>query len=302
MKYLGDYSGGATLDFTFSTHAADGTPTALVDGVVSVYKANGTTQSTEGVTLTASFDSVTGLNHVRIALTDAFYAVANDYSVVLTAGTVDSVSVVGTTLALFSIENRFDDVNVKSISGDTTAADTLELFAESLDQSTGQLDSGTLHDDTITAASIATGALTADAFAADAIVAATLATGCLTADAFAADAIVAATLATGAITADAFAADALVAATFATGALTADAFAANAIVAATLADDCITAAKINTGAITADAFAADALVAATFATGCLTADALASTATDAIAAAGMQEWLTSEHVFYVVSA
>jgi hypothetical protein len=199
-------------------------------------------------------------------------------------------------------DDGFMDVNVKAISEDTTAADTLELFAESLDQSTGQIDSGTLHDDTITAASINTGALTADAFAADAIVAATLATGCLTADAFAADAIVAATLATGAITADAFAADALVAATFATGALTADAFAANAIVAATLADDCITAAKINTGAITADAFAADALVAATFATGALTADALASTATDAIAAAAFQEWLTSEHVFYVVAA
>jgi hypothetical protein len=244
------------------------------------------------------FKEVDATNHpglYELQLADARFAVAS-------AKQLD-ISILGAaSLLRRSVTIQLDGVDVGSISGDTTAADTLELFAEALDQSTGQLDSGTLHDDTITAASIATGALTADAFAADAIVAATLATGCLTADAFAADAIVAATLATGAITADAFAADALVAATFATGALTADAFAANAIVAATLADDCITAAKINTGAITADAFAADALVAATFATGALTADALASTATDAIAAAAFQEWLTSEHVFYVVAA
>ena len=244
------------------------------------------------------FKEVDATNHpglYELQLADARFSVAS-------AKQLD-ISISGAaSLLRRSVTIQLDGVDVVSISGDTTAADTLELFAEALDQSTGQLDSGTLHDDTITAASIATGALTADAFAADAIVAATLATGCLTADAFAADAIVAATLATGAITADAFAADALVAATFATGALTADAFAANAIVAATLADDCITAAKINTGAITADAFAADALVAATFATGALTADALASTATDAIAAAAFQEWLTSEHVFYVVAA
>jgi hypothetical protein len=106
MKYLGDYSGGATLDFTFSTHAADGTPTALSSGAVKVYKSNSPDESAEGVELTPNFDSVTGLNHVRIVLTNAFYAVANDYSVVLTAGTVDGVSVVGTTLALFSIEHR----------------------------------------------------------------------------------------------------------------------------------------------------------------------------------------------------
>src|SRR5690606_13892571 len=33
-------------------------------------------------------------------------------------------------------------VNAAQVSGDATAADTLELFAEALDQSTGQLDSG----------------------------------------------------------------------------------------------------------------------------------------------------------------
>jgi hypothetical protein len=59
------------------------------------------------------------------------------------------------------------DVNVVSVSGDTTAADTLELFAEALDQATGQLDSGSLANGTITAASIASDAITAAKVAAD---------------------------------------------------------------------------------------------------------------------------------------
>lgn len=58
-------------------------------------------------------------------------------------------------------------VNVTQISGDATAADTLELFAEALDQSTGQLDSGSLAAGTLTAAAIAADAITAAKVAAD---------------------------------------------------------------------------------------------------------------------------------------
>jgi hypothetical protein len=111
MQYLGDYAEDyATLNFKFSTHKADGTPIALAGTpAISVYKANGTTQSTAGITLSVDFDSVTGLNNVLIDLSaDAFYAVGNDYSVVITTGTVNSISVVGTVLAHFSIENRFE--------------------------------------------------------------------------------------------------------------------------------------------------------------------------------------------------
>ena len=120
MQYLGDYAEDyATLNFKFSTHKADGTPIALAGTpAISVYKANGTTKSTAGVTLTTDFDSVTGLNNVLIDLSaDAFYAVANDYQVVITTGTVDSVSVVGTVLAHFSIENRFNETVVSDKTG-----------------------------------------------------------------------------------------------------------------------------------------------------------------------------------------
>ena len=133
MQYLGDYAEDyATLNFKFSTHKADGTPIALAGSpAISVYKANGTTQSTAGITLSVDFDSVTGLNNVLIDLSaDAFYAVGNDYSVVITTGTVNSVSVVGTVLAHFSIENR----NITAGS-----APTVEQIRAEIDSNSSQL-------------------------------------------------------------------------------------------------------------------------------------------------------------------
>jgi len=106
---LGDRAEDSTIDFTFSTRNVSAAPATLAGTpVISVYKANGTTQSVAGVTLTVDFDSLTGFNHVRIDTSaDAFYATANDYSIVITTGSVNSVSVVGNTVATFSIENRF---------------------------------------------------------------------------------------------------------------------------------------------------------------------------------------------------
>ncbi len=114
MSYQGDYAEDyATLNFKFTSRTTAGVPFALASGAISVYKANGATQSTAGITLSADFDSVTGLNNVLIDLSaDAFYAIGNDYQIVITTGTVNSVSVVGEVVATFSIENRFDEVNV----------------------------------------------------------------------------------------------------------------------------------------------------------------------------------------------
>lgn len=100
-------------------------------------------------------------------------------------------------------------VNVGAVSGDSTAADTLELFAEALDQATGQLDSGSLASGTITAASIASDAITSAKIADNAIDAGAIATGAITSAKFAAGAIDAAAIATNAIDADALAADAV---------------------------------------------------------------------------------------------
>ena len=130
MQQLGDFEEDyATLNFYFSTHKGDGTPATLSDTpAVSVYKGSSTTQSTAGITLNVDFDGVTGLNHVLIDLSaDAFYAIANDYAVVITTGTVDSISVVGMVVALFSIENRFADA--KKINGSASAAARMALSA-----------------------------------------------------------------------------------------------------------------------------------------------------------------------------
>lgn len=153
MQYLGDYAEDyATLNFKFSTHKADGTPIALAGTpAVSVYKANGTTQSTAGITLSVDFDSVTGLNNVLIDLSaDAFYAVGNDYSVVITTGTVNSVSVVGTVLAHFSIENRFQEADVTKIAGAAVSTATAQIGANIVSQD--NIDFGALQKASITAA------------------------------------------------------------------------------------------------------------------------------------------------------
>lgn len=108
--YRGDYFAGDTVHFKFTTQNGYGVPTALAGTpVVKIYK-NGTdsTETTTGVTLTASFDSVTGLNHVAVdtSADGTFYAAGSDFQAVITTGTVDSQSVVGYVVAEFSIQNR----------------------------------------------------------------------------------------------------------------------------------------------------------------------------------------------------
>jgi hypothetical protein len=105
----------------------------------------------------------------RLDLPDA--AVAAGVAGVQVGGTITGMVVYGPYITIDP------PVNVTKVSGDATAADTLELFVEALDQATGQLDSGSLANNTITAASIA----------ADAITAAKIANGAIDAATFAAD-------------------------------------------------------------------------------------------------------------------
>lgn len=122
-KYLGDFKAGATVSFKFTTYKpSTGAPFVLAGTpVVSVYKSNNTTETTTGVTLTVDFDSRAGLNHVEIVTTDAFYADPGQYEVVITTGTVDSVSVVGACVGRFTIGLNADAVWDEAYSGHTTA-------------------------------------------------------------------------------------------------------------------------------------------------------------------------------------
>src|SRR5262245_32001556 len=109
MNYRGDFSLGATIDLKFSTRRfSTGAPYTLAGSpAVAAYVGNGTTEITAGITLTPDFDGRVGLNHVRVVATSGNgFAAGTDVALVLTAGTVDSVSVAGEVVASFSINNR----------------------------------------------------------------------------------------------------------------------------------------------------------------------------------------------------
>jgi hypothetical protein len=107
-KYIGDYGKNDTITFMFTTfRPSTGAPFALAGTpVVSVYKDNNLTQDTAGVTLTTNYDGVTGLNFVSIATTGAFYVDGSSYECVITTGTVDSVSVVGSCVGRFTMRDQ----------------------------------------------------------------------------------------------------------------------------------------------------------------------------------------------------
>lgn len=123
---MGDYDTSAVIYGKFTTYRPSTGAAFTLGGTpaLSVYKDNSTTQSTTGVTLTADFDSVTGLNHFAIdtSADGTFYSAGSFFDIVITAGTVDSVSVVGTVVASFTLRK---DSSLKP----TTAGRTLDVTA-----------------------------------------------------------------------------------------------------------------------------------------------------------------------------
>src|SRR5688572_23135963 len=108
MAYLGDFRLGETFDTKFCTVTTTGAPTQLAGSpVISAYPGNSTTQITAGITLSVDFDSRTGLNNVRVVATSGNgYAFGTNVALVITTGTVNSVSVVGEVVGSFSIGTR----------------------------------------------------------------------------------------------------------------------------------------------------------------------------------------------------
>lgn len=123
---LGDFDTSAVIYGKFTTFKpSTGAPFTLAGTpALSVYKDNSTTQSTAGVTLTADFDSVTGLNHFAIdtSADGTFYSAGSFFDIVITTGTVDSVSAVGTVVGRFTLRKT-------SALKPTTADRTLDVSA-----------------------------------------------------------------------------------------------------------------------------------------------------------------------------
>lgn len=101
-----DYTVGDTVNYMFTTRRfSTGAPYTLAGTpAISAYEDNSTTQITAGITLTADFDTVTGLNHVAVVASGANgFEAGKDYHLVITTGTVDSVSVVGEVVGRFTL-------------------------------------------------------------------------------------------------------------------------------------------------------------------------------------------------------
>lgn len=153
MNYQGDTALGSTIDVKFTSRQfSTGAPFTLAGSpAVAAYVGNSTTEITAGITLTTDFDGRTGLNNVRVVATSGNgFAADSDVKLVLTAGTVDGVSVVGEVVATFSIEKRSAlrpsvagrTLGVES-DGDLTKVNTLDGHVAQTGDGYAVLNSGT---------------------------------------------------------------------------------------------------------------------------------------------------------------
>jgi hypothetical protein len=104
-----DYILGSTIYKRFTTRQfSTGAPFTLAGTpVVAAYENDSATQITAGITLGVDHDTVTGLNLLTIVATTANgFERGKEYDLVITTGTVDSVSVVGEVIGTFSIEKE----------------------------------------------------------------------------------------------------------------------------------------------------------------------------------------------------
>lgn len=103
-----DITLGETIYPKFTTRAfATGVPTVLAGTpVVSVYENDNLTQITAGVTLGVDHDGVVGLNLVTVVATGGNgFEAGKEYQLVITTGTVGSVSVVGEVVYEFTVDS-----------------------------------------------------------------------------------------------------------------------------------------------------------------------------------------------------
>ena len=311
---LGNIAEDSTIYFYWSTNGADGAAiTRSVDGTISVYKDGSVVQSVAGVTDTEDHDGDVGTHLLTIDTSaDVFYATGSSYGVKLTTATIDGISV-SRWLAHFSIENRFDEVDLAKILGVVQSATDLKDFADAgYDPGTDKVQ-GVVLVDTTTAntdvrgtdnaalASVATEARLAELDAGNipasiaalndlssADVAAELATydGPTRAEATSDKDEILAVVATAQADLDiitgpagvVMAAASITAAVIAADAIGASEVAADAIGASEIAADAIGASEVATDAIGAAELAADAIGASEIGTDAIDADALAADA------------------------
>ena len=129
---LGDFPVSTVVYGKFTTfQPSTGAPYTLAGSpALSVYKNNSTTESTAGVTLTVDFDSKTGLHHFTVdtSADGSFYSSGGEFDIVITAGTVDSVSLVGSVVGHFTLEKTSNLKSGDAIESGLTLLQALRLL------------------------------------------------------------------------------------------------------------------------------------------------------------------------------
>ena len=116
----GDYQdANQTIYVYFNTVGTDGVAESLASGAAEIYEDGSGTQITTAETLDNDFDSITGFHQLAIDLNDSGFEAGKTYTVILTAGTVDSVSAVGRMVGVFSVGRYASaaDVNTALVAG-----------------------------------------------------------------------------------------------------------------------------------------------------------------------------------------
>lgn len=109
MSYIGDFELATTLYTKFTTVNASGVPTTLGDAPTFGFYVNAnTTLFTSGVTVTADFNSTTGLNHLQMIVTTSATGITTGAScqLVIATGSVSGVSLKGYVIGEFSVLTR----------------------------------------------------------------------------------------------------------------------------------------------------------------------------------------------------
>jgi len=150
--YQGDIQLADTIFWTFTTVSTTGAPTVLTGSpTATAYTDGGITQSATGVTLTADFDGVVGLNLITVVATGANgFATGETIDIVLDAGTVGGTTVIGYSVGTFSIERN--PVNWNRVAGASTTVDLSATTTSIVDTATAVTTVNGLAANVITAA------------------------------------------------------------------------------------------------------------------------------------------------------
>lgn len=128
MINLGNVNKGDNVTCPFYSTTVLGLPITMVGGAIEVHESNNPVGITAGITFDADLFG-TGSHHVMVDTSNAAYSKGTNYTIKVSAGTVDGVSMIGYVVGYFSCENRI----VEGIKKNTALPNFTFFMADSSD-------------------------------------------------------------------------------------------------------------------------------------------------------------------------